>query len=86
MALQMAQQLCKEECGEDAGDTWQACAIAGQALVKDIRTCSYFWVIGAAANGFVKWEATVVCPGPCFTWGLPLGNRWEEAALTGVTL
>ena len=84
MALQIAQQLCTERRGKDAGDTWQACAVAGQALVKDIRTCSYFWVIGAAADGFVKWEATVVCPGPCFTWGLPLGNRWEKVTLTGV--
>ena len=84
MALQIGQQLCKGERGKEAGDTWQACAVAGQALVKDIRTCSYFWVIGAAADGFVKWEATVVCPGPCFTWGLPLGNRWEKVTLTGV--
>ena len=86
MALQMAQQLCTEERGKDAGDTWQACAVAGQALVKDIRTGSYSWVLAVVADGFVKWEATVVGPGPCFTWALPLGNRWEKAALTGVTL
>ena len=54
MALQMAQQLCEEECGKDAGDTWQACAIAGQALVKNVQTGSYTWVLAAAADGLVK--------------------------------
>ena len=84
MALQ--QLLCTENRGQEAGDAWHAGAVAGQASVKDIQACSYSWVLAVVADGFVKWEATVVGPGPCFTWGLPLGNRWEKAALTGVTL
>ena len=84
MALQ--QLLCTENRGKEAGDAWQACAVAGQASVKDIQAGSYCWVLAVVADGVVKWEATVVGTGPCFTWGLPLGNRWEKAALTVVTL
>ena len=74
-----------ENSGKEAGVAWQACAVAGQASVKDIQAGSYCWVLAVVADGVVKWEAIVVGTGPCFTWGLLLGNRWEKAALTGVT-
>jgi hypothetical protein len=84
MALRIAILLCKEGRKDEAGETWQACAVAGQSFVKDVQTGRYIWVLASAADGLVSWEAKVLCPGPCFVFGLPLLGSWNIMALTDV--